>query len=399
MASTGQSRATSGGGRAGARARGLEPVAFRETADITRQVVAAGREVLSLYGSPHWLPPQHVLDAARAAVSENTAVPVGGLPALQVAIAARLARENGMLVDPESEVLVTNAANHGLSVLFTTILDPGDEVLTFAPHYYYQGLIGLAGGVPTYADTSQENGWAWDHDALRAAVTPRTKVLLVNTPTNPTGYVANPADLRAIAELAAERDLLIVSDEAYDHTIYDGARHLSIAAVPAAAGRTVTVVSATKSYVMRHWRIGFLAGPADVIAHCRNVLEWNVFTCNHVSQHALLAALEGPQDWVQDISPRYQIARELMLAELREAPGLALVTPGGGPFLFLHVRGLGIDAEAFRQVLLREYGVPTDPGRPFGSAAHVRLPFGGERDVVREAGRRIRAAALARQLT
>jgi aspartate aminotransferase len=371
-----------------ARAKALEPVAAQETMRITRELRAQGRDVVSLYGSPHWLPPEHVLSRARAAVSDNDGAPAEGLPALLEAIAARLARENAVHVDPEQEIVVTNAANHALSVLFAAMLDPGDEVLTFSPHYYYQGVIELAGGVPTYAPTRQEDGWAWDLDALRAAVTPRTKILVVNTPTNPTGHVASDDDLRGVAAIAADRDLLIVSDEAYDHTVYDRDGHRSIAALPEAAGRTLTVISATKSYAMRHWRVGFMAGPARLIAPCRNVLEWNVFNCNHVAQHALLAALEGPQDWVEDIGRRFERCRDAMVDGLRDAPGASFAIPAGGPFLFLRVD----DAEAFRYRLLREYGVPTDPGRHFGSAAHLRLPFGGELDDVRDAAVRIRAA-------
>jgi aspartate/methionine/tyrosine aminotransferase len=304
------------------------------------------------------------------------------------AIAARLARENGVVVDPEQEIVVTNAANHALSVLFATMLDSGDEVLTFSPHYYYQGLIELAGGVPTYAPTREVDGWTWDLDALRAAVTPRTKVVVVNTPTNPTGHVASDDDLRGVAAIAEEHDLLIVSDEAYDHTVYDGGRHRSIAALPEAAGRTLTVVSATKSYAMRHWRVGFLAGPARLIAHCRNVLEWNLFNCNHVAQHALLAALEGPQDWVKDIGRRFERCRDAMVEGLGVLPGASFAIPMGGPFLFLRVDG----ADGFRYRLLREHGVATDPGSYFGSAGHLRLAFGGELADVYEAAKRVRAA-------
>jgi aspartate aminotransferase len=372
-----------------ARAKALEPVAAHETTQITRELRAQGRDVVPLYGSPHWLPPEHVLAAARAAVVDNDGAPAEGLPALRESIAARLARENGVVVDPEHEVVVTNAANHALSVVFGAMLDPGDEVLTFSPHYYYQGLIQLAGGAPTYAPTREVDDWAWDLDALRAAVTPRTKILVINTPTNPTGHVASQDDLRGVAALAAERDLLIVSDEAYDHTVYDGDRHRSIAALPEAADRTLTVVSATKSYAMRHWRVGFLAGPARLITHCRNVLEWNVFNCNHVAQHALLAALAGPQDWVKEIGDRFERCRDAMVEELRTSPGVAFVVPAGGPFLFLRIA----DAADFRYRLLRQHGVATDPGRYFGSSGHVRLPFGGELGDVREAAKRIRVAA------
>jgi aspartate/methionine/tyrosine aminotransferase len=377
------------------RAASLELVASNETARLVRELRAAGADVLSLYGSPYWLPPEHVLEAARIAVSDNAGAPASGLPELLQAMSEQLLREKGIAASADREIAVTNAANHALSVLFTTVLEPGDEVLTFSPHYYYQGLVTLAGATPTYAETRQQDGWRWDLDALRGAVTDRTRVLIVNTPTNPTGYVATESDLRSIVELAIERDLLIVSDEAYDHTVYDGRPHLSTAALPGARDRTITVISATKSYAMRHWRIGFLVGPAKIMDHCRNVLEWNVFNCNHVFQHALLAALTSPLDWLADISARFERCRDLMADALADAPGLSFVLPQGGPFLFLRVEGLALDAEQFRYVLLREHGVPTDAGRPFGSREHLRLPFGGAPEDVTEAGRRIQAAAHA----
>ena len=188
----------------GARAGALDPIAVYESNALVHELQARGRDVIALYGSPHWLPPEHVLEAARHAVTDNVGVPGAGHPDLLAAIAERLARENDVHVDPERDLVVTNAANHGLAVLFATVLDPGDEVVTYAPHYYFQGIIALAGGTPTYAPTSESQKWAWDHEALRAAITSRTKVLLVNTPTNPTGHVASREDLSAIVDLAID---------------------------------------------------------------------------------------------------------------------------------------------------------------------------------------------------
>jgi aspartate aminotransferase len=376
-----------------ARARALDPVAPNETDALVNELRAGGRDVISLYGSPHWLPPEHVRRAARSAVDDNSGAPASGLPALREAAAERIRTEKGITADPVTEIAVTNAANHALYVVFTTVLEPGAEILTFSPHYYYQGIITLAGGVPTYAPTVQADGWRWDIEALRAAVTPRTTAILVNTPTNPTGYTATREDLKAIVKLAVERDLLIISDEAYDHTIYDDHEHISIASLPGAWARTLTVLSATKSYAMRHWRLGFLIGPAELMADCHIVLEWNVFRCNHIPQYAGLAALSGPLDWLREISSRFEHNRNLMIEGLGEAPGISFARPSGGPFLFIRTDRLTMAAEPFRYHLLRHHGVPTDSGRPFGSADHLRLPFGGEPDDVREAARRIARAA------
>ena len=153
------------------------------------------------------------------------------------------------------------------------------------------------------------------------------------------------------------------------------------------------MLSATKSYAMRHWRLGFLIGPAELMADCHNVLGWNVLRCSHIAQYAGLAALSGPLDWLGEISSRFEQNRDLMMKGLVQAPGISFARPSGGPFLFIRTDGLTMPAEQFRHYLLREHGVPTDRGRPFGSGDHLRLPFGGESADVEEAARRIARAA------
>ncbi len=376
----------------GRRASRIDRSAAKETADRLATMQAAGEDVLELFGAPYWLPPEHVLRAAAEHVADPRVAHSQGMPELRRAIADRVERENGLTIDPETEVLVTNAAMHGLNITFTTLLDQGDEVLLYAPAFYFYGCIQLAGGVPVYARTAQEHGWAWDANALEAAVTARTRLLVVNTPTNPTGYVATREDLEAVAAVARQHDLVVVSDEAYDHMLFDGRKHLSIASLPGMRERTVTIFSFTKSYAMKQWRLGFAIGPAGLIAAMRKILEWNVLECNHVAQHAAVAALSGPQDWVADISRRMQHCRDLMVRGLSGTPGISFAVPGGTPFLFINVRDLGVDGARFAEILLQAYGVPMDPGGPFGSDDHVRLLFGGEDEVVIEAARRIRVA-------
>lgn len=375
------------------RVRQLDRVVSRLSADAADRRKAAGKEILPLYGAPYWLPPSHVLAAAAEAVGQLTGAPAAGTLALRRAIAEKLERENGILVDPDHEVLVTNAAMHGLSLVFTALLDPGDEVVLFAPGFFFDGLIKLAGGLPVSVPTAQENGWRWDVGALARALSPRTKMIVVNSPANPTGYVASEDDLAAIGALAKARDLLIVSDEAYETMVYDGAVHWSIAAVDEARERTISVFSFTKSYALKQWRVGFLAAPARIAAHLLKVLEWNVLACNHVAQAAAQAALQGPQEWVRGTAVRYERCRDLMLAGLDGVPGISYVVPKGAPFLFLDVGGIGVSDEEFACFLLDEFGVLVDPGGPFQSASHVRLPFGGEDDVIAEAARRIGHAA------
>jgi len=278
-------------------------------------------------------------------------------------------------------------------VVFTTLLDPGAEVVMYRPAFFFFGAIRLAGGVPVYAETRQEENWQWDAKALRKAITPKSRMIVINSPTNPTGYVASEDDLRAVAEIAEEHDLFLVSDESYDNILYDGRRHLRLAALPGFRDRTITICSFTKTLALQPWRVGFILAPSHLIAHFQKVLEWTVLRCSHVAQRVAQAALEGPQAWVSEIATRFQRARDIMAGELNSAPGLSFAFPGGSPFLFVNVTHLGLSGAEFSHWLLNEYGVPTDPGAFFGSDGHVRLPFGGPDEVVREAAKRISAAS------
>ncbi len=375
------------------RAAALARVPSRKMGDVIARLKAEGRAVLPLKGAPDWLPPRHVLEAAKEAVDDLTPQPSHGFPELRQAIARLLEREDDIDVDPESEILVTNGGMHALHVIFTTLLNPGDEVVTYSPGFFFYGSLKLAGAVPRYAATREEDNWAWDAAALERAITSRTKMIIINSPTNPTGYVATEEDLRAVADLARRHDLLVVSDEAYDKMIYNGRRHVRFASLDGVRDRVITVCSFTKSYAMQPWRLGFIVAAADLTFHLRQVLEWQVLSCNHVAQRAAQAALEGPQDWVREIAPRYQRNRDLMVSSLKTAPGISFVVPEGGPFLFIKASDLGVDGEVFSRTLMYDFGVPNEPGSEFGSAPHLRLMFGGAEDVLMEAGRRITAAA------
>jgi aspartate/methionine/tyrosine aminotransferase len=376
------------------RVAALPRVASRETADRAAARRAAGGEVLPLYGAPFWLPPEYVLEAAERAAHEVVPAPPTGFPELRQAISARIEREQGLSLDPEREIIVTYAAMHALSIVFQTILDPGDEVVMASPTFFFDGVIRLNGGVPVLVPGQFENDWNWDLEALAAAITPRTKAILVNNPTNPTGYVATKEDLEAVVALAERHGLLIVSDEAYDNMVYDGRRHLSISALPGAHERTIGIFSFTKSFAMKQWRVGYLTAPMSLTPHLQKVLEWNILNANHVAQRAAQAALEGPQDWVRTIAVRYQHCRDLMIDGLKDASGLSFVVPVGGPFIFLRAAGLSGNELSTR--LLNDCGIATDPGAPFGNPDYVRLSFGGEDEIVQEAARRIAEFAASR---
>jgi aspartate/methionine/tyrosine aminotransferase len=373
-------------------AQTLPRVTSNELSDTADRLRSQGKDILTLCGTPFWRPPEHVLQAAERAAHENVNPPSKGFLELRQAIAYKLANE-GIVADPGSQILVTNGAMHALSLVFTTLLDPGDEVVMYRPGFFFFGPIKLAGGVPVYAGTKQEKGWRWDAEAIEKAISPQTRMIVIDSPTNPTGYVCTNGDLLALAKLACKYDLLIVSDESYDNMIYDGASHVRLASLQELRERTITVCSFTKSFALQPWRLGFILAASHLIEHLQRVLEWNVLRCSHVAQRAGQAALEGSQAWVSEIAGRFQRGRDLMVERLRSAAGIEFVVPKGGPFLFLNVAELGLSGTEFSRWLLNDYGVPTDPGEFFGSESHVRLPFGGQDDVISEAGMRICAAS------
>lgn len=374
------------------RASSVRRVASREMTDIIASLQAQGKEILPLKGGPYWSPPEHVLEAARREVSELSHPPSQGLYELRRAIANRLEQDDGLLVDPEKEILVTNGAQHALNIAFTTLLDSGDEALMCSPGYFFYGALELVGVIPVYAETRQEENWRWDVEALERKISPRTKMIIINSPTNPTGYVATEHDLLLVAELARKYNLLVLSDECYDKMVYDEGKHMRFASLTGVTDRTITVCSFTKSYVLPRWRVGFIVAPSDLIPYLIKVLEWNLLTCNPVAQRAAQAAMEGPQDWIKEIAPRYQRNRDLMIDGLRSASGISFTIPKGAPFFFLNAGKLGMSGGEFSRVLMYDYGVPTESGSLFGSDSHVRLMFGGSEDVVREAAKRISAA-------
>ena len=375
------------------KARVLPRVTSSELADTVEGLRAQGKEVLTLNGAPYWSPPEHVLHAGREAGLKNENAPSRGFLGLRQAIANKLESEN-VTADPRTQILVTNGAMHGLSLVFTSILDPGAEVVLYSPSFFFFGIIKLAGGVPVYAETRQENNWQWDARSLESVITPRTRIILLNSPSNPTGYVARQQDLIAVAEVARKHNLIVVSDECYDNMVFDNILHTRVASVRGLADRTVTVCSFTKTLAMQPWRIGFIAAPAYVTEQLQKSLEWTVLRCNHVAQSAAEAALLGPQDWILDIAKRFQHCRDLFIKGLKSAHRLSFVVPQAAPFLFLNVSGTGLSGKEFSHLLLNRYGVPTDPGSFFGSEAHVRLAFGAPDNVIHDAAKRVVAASV-----
>ncbi|HOR01470.1 MAG TPA: aminotransferase class I/II-fold pyridoxal phosphate-dependent enzyme [Anaerolineae bacterium] len=356
-----------------------------------------GRKVLSLLPHPECPLPAHVIEAAIAAARDPHSPPSRGLLALRQAIARRLTAETGAAIDPGEQVLATNGAMQALFVSFAALFDPGDEMLVPAPCFFLDGIADLVGVQLRYVQMDEAQGYRWDYEHLAAAITPHTRAIYVNTPENPTGYVLTEEDMRAVARLAAEHGLWVVADESYDRMIYDGRTHVSMLAIPSVGPRTVLIRSCTKSYAMAAWRVGYIVAPPRAIAAMTKVLEWQCLYGNAVCQAAAAAAINGPSDWLDGVAQEFQRNRDILCQAVASTPGLSCVVPQGGPFVFLNVAGLGVDGDRFAHYLLHQLDCPATSGSTMEATDHVRIAFGGDPEVVAEAGRRLARAAQAHE--
>lgn len=370
----------------------LETIGANHTARQAMEFEAKGQRFIPLWGTPNCHPAEHVKQAARDAIDDIRFGRPEGLVELRKAIAEKLRRENGIPADPETEIVVTYGAMEGLFATLQAVLDPGDEVLCFSPIFFFYGHIHLAGGKAVYVHLDESDGFRWNVAALERAVTERTKLIIINTPQNPTGYAATREDMKTLADVARRHDLLVLCDESYDRFMYDGRKHISFASLPDVADRTVTVFSCTKSYALPMYRTGYVVANADLCRYIKRVHEWITFYPSNICQRAALAAIEGPQEWLHEIPKNFQQMRDVIWEGLNSIEGLSAVAPQGGPYLWLNVSELGVDPDEFSLRLMREQGIETTPARWFQSTGHLRVPFGGDLEDLRQVVKKFAAA-------
>ncbi len=370
------------------RASLLRPTAVNSILAEVREARAAGREIVSLMrGEPDFRTPAHIVEACMKAMREGrTSYPENrGEVKLRQAVAAKLARENGLRYDPHTEILVTTGATQGIAVAALAALDEGDEVLLPDPIYdAYHSPIRLAGGVPRQVPATIAGGrFTLALDALGAAWNPATKALLLNSPWNPTGTVFTAAELRAIGDFVEQRNLLLISDEIYEAVTYGEHRHVSPAALSQSLrARTIVVNSFSKSYSMTGWRVGYCAAPAQWIEPMLLILQqWSRGPATFV-QDAAVEALEGPQACVAEMRSEYARRREQVLTELAGLPGVHVLAPEGGFFAMVDVSELRLNSDEIRRRLLADSGVAVVHGAAYGPAGEgtLRVSFasGGE---------------------
>jgi aminotransferase len=334
---------------------------------------AAGVEPVPLAGTPSPPLPDHAVEAVAAVLRRPmTAPPPRGLVALREALAAELERSTGRAVDPGTEIVVTNGAMHALGLCFRSLVRPADEVVVPAPCFFFEGPIRAAGATPVYVHCSPSEGWRWDPEALEAAVGPRTSVLLLCNPGNPTGHVPSPEEVAGAVRLAERHGLLVVTDEAYEAALWDGA---TLSSAFGLADDVVVARSLGKSLSLPQLRLGFVsAAPAHATA-CARTLEWDCLRVNLAAQAAALAVLEGPRDWLEAVHAGLADDRAVAVAAVAATPGLSAAVPAAAPFLFVH----GDSGEPVAADLARA-GLPVVDGVHFQAPGYARLPFGGAAD-------------------
>jgi len=377
-----------------------------------RELRRRGVDVISFgAGESDFDTPERIKQAAIQAMrrGQTKYTEVGGVPELRAAVCAKFKRDNGLTYEP-ADVLVSCGAKHTLFNLAVAMLNPGDEVLVPSPFWVsYPEQTRLVGAVPVAVPTSETTGFDLDPERLRAAVTPRTKVIVLNSPNNPTGAVFSPASLAAVAKLALERDLFVVSDECYEALTFEG-RHASIASLgPEIKARTLVVNTCSKAYAMTGWRIGFAAGPRELITAMTDVQSQVTSNPSSIAQWAAVEALTGPQDEVAKMAGEFDRRRRLIVQGLNALPGVSCVMPRGAFYAFANVSRLfgrtwnaaggttttlksSLDVTAF---LLEEARVAVVPGLDFGSDDHVRFSYATSDALITDGLARM-AAALGR---
>lgn len=380
------------------RARALAPSPTMAIDARAKQLLAEGADVVNFsVGEPDFDTPETAkaggIEAIRQGFTKYT--PAAGTLELRKAIARKLREENGLEYAPE-QIVVSNGGKQSLYNAFMVLLDPGDEVIIQAPYWVsYPEMVKLAGGVPVVVETDASTGFKMTPDMIREKLTPRTKIINLNSPSNPTGVVYTPAELRAIAELAVERGLIIISDEIYEKLLYDGAEFVSIASFgPEVKRLTVTVNGFSKAYAMTGWRMGYAAAEPDVARAMADLQSQSTSGPSSITQKAALAALTGDQSAVEAMRQEFDRRRRYVVERLRAMPGVELeVVPQGAFYVFPNVsalfgRTIGgqlvKDSDDLGMVLLEKAQVALVPGSGFGSPNHVRISYATSMERLRE---------------
>ncbi|PTX96300.1 aspartate aminotransferase [Spartobacteria bacterium LR76] len=337
-------------------------------------------------GEPDMDTPEHIKAACIEAIQNGFTkyTPSSGTPELRQAISEKFAADNGLEYKP-SQIIVSNGAKQSCFNAIAAVCNPGDEVIIPAPFWLsYPEMVRLAGAEPVIVQTTEENQWKITAEQFEEAMTPRTKMIIINSPGNPTGSIYSREELRAISEVAAEEDIYILSDEIYEKLTYEGAEHVSIASLtPEAYDLTITVNGFSKAYAMTGWRLGYLGAPEPIARAIDSMQSHSTSNPCSFAQKGALAALKGDQQCVTDMREEFDIRRQYMYERLSSIPGVTAVKPLGAFYVLANISGLGLKSQNFADRLLSKANVAVVPGIAFGDDRTVRLSYATSLDVIK----------------
>jgi aspartate aminotransferase len=382
--------------KAAKRVVGVQPSATVAVSDKARAMAAQGLDVINLGGGePDFDTPSHIVDAVLGAIRQGHThyVASSGLRGLRAAIADKLREENGLEFDPDAEIIITPGAKQALFATIMATVDEGDEVLILDPAWVsYVPCVQLASGVAVHVPLSAEDGFRVTEAKLRPKLTSRSKLLIVNSPSNPTGRVFTRQELEAIATVALENDLLVLSDEIYEKILYDGHAHISIGSLPDMQERTMVINGFSKTYAMTGWRLGYVAARRPLAKEILKVQQHSVTCASSFTQYAGIVALTGPQEAVSLMVEEYRRRRDIITEGLNSLPGVSCHLPEGAFYAFPDVSATGMSSVEFADTLLSKARVAVTPGIAFGDSGegHVRLSFANSTPLIEKAIERMR---------
>ncbi len=330
-------------------------------------------------GQPDFDTPVHIRDAAKDGLDQGFTryPPASGFEDLRQAVARKVEKENGLLADPDSEIFISVGAMQGIFNVMLHLVNQGDEVIVVDPGYDYYSQIRLFGGVPVRVPVKEENSFKLDPEDIKSAVTSKTKAIILNTPSNPTGAVFDRDILEKVAAICKAHGIMVISDEPYEHIMFDGNQHLSIGSFEGMKDLTVSIYTLSKSYAMTGWRVGYVVANKAVIDEMEKLMEHMVSGVTAVAQRAALAAIEGSQECVAQMVERYAERREIVYQGLNSIDGITCLKPESTFYAFPNISSFGMSSWDFAKYMVKEHKVAVVPGTVFGENGEgfVRISF------------------------
>jgi aminotransferase len=376
------------------RLRNIRPSGIRRLFTLTQHMP----DLISLgIGEPDFTPPEHVLEAAKQAITEGKThyTPSNGIPELREALAKKFTREYGLFYNPEDEILVTVGATEAVFIALLALINPGDEVLIPDPGFLcYKPAVLIAGGVPVSIPMLEDDGFKPDVETVTSLITKKSRVIIINSPNNPTGSILSYNELAELGKLAVENDLIVISDEVYEKILYDNVKHHCLATFPDMHERTIVVNSFSKTYAMTGFRVGYAVAAENLISAMLLVQQFTIACVDGPAQYAATAALEGSQEFVAEMVSKFDKRRRLVYERLSEIQGFSCALPKGAFYAFPNIKAFKTSSADFSEFLLKEAKVVVTPGSSFGEDGEgfVRLSFATAYEEIAEALDRVEKA-------